>query len=120
VELSQALVEDAAFQRVLQKLQVSDAMATDYLTLPADSDVGEAGLLLVASGARCVVVVDADSMVVGILTHEGVQQALRGNSAKTVTAAKACEQDGCAARPADDSPVLPRCPLSCACFERRA
>lgn len=94
VALSQALVEDAAIERALQKLQVSVAMATDYLTMPADSDVDEAGSLLVASGARCAVVVDSANRVVGILTHEAVQRALRGNPSKAVSAAKACEQDG--------------------------
>lgn len=94
VALSQALVEDAAIERALQKLQVSVAMASDYLTLPADSGVDEAGSLLVASGARCAIVVDANNGVVGILTHEAVQRALRGGPSKAVSAARACEQDG--------------------------
>lgn len=94
VSLSQALVEDAAIERALQNLEVSVAMAKDYLTMQADSPVDEAGSLLVASGASCAVVVDSGNRVVGILTHDAVQRALRDNPSKAVSAARACEEDG--------------------------
>jgi H+/Cl- antiporter ClcA len=99
-ELGAALGEDAALERILKELTVSRAMRTTFLSVPGDASLLAAGAAMVAASERAAVLTGPDGRVLGVLTHNALQRALReagGNLAAAATpgaAAAACARSG--------------------------